>query len=264
MSRVMRDLNTVRHGATIALTDFRWFYSWRTWTGGWLVRMVCQVAFYSLIGVTVGGDDYVAFIVLGAALMVCVTETLMTVASTTWDQVSGTLPLLVSSPVEPVFFYLGRSIMWPASAVVTTSVAVFGVSAYLGIGWTLAGVGMTILLIVLVALTSYFIALTLGALALLVPGARNVISALATMLITCFCGAVVPVDYWPQVVAWVAQAVPVTHGLEAVRAVQAQASADAVGSAARTTAFVGLGWFVAASLMFRWVYARARRGGVLE
>lgn len=260
MSRIARDLVTVRHGASIALTDFRWFYSWRTWTGGWLVRMVCQVAFYSLIGVTVGGADYVAYIVIGVALMVCVTETLMTVASTTWDQPMGTLPLLVSSPVEPAFFYFGRSIMWPVSAVVTTSVVLFAMSAYLGIAWPLAGIAVVVAIIALVAVSSYCLALTLGAAALLAPGARNVMSAVATMSITSFCGAVVPVDYWPPVVQWLAQAVPVTHGLDAVRGVQESADTSVVVRAAAATALTGLGWFVAASVGFRHVYARARQG----
>jgi ABC-2 type transport system permease protein len=259
----MRAARTMRQGAVIAIADFRAFYTWRTWLGGWLVRILFQVIFYLLLAAMVGDAEYVAYVVIGAALMVSVAEAMMTAASTTWDIPLGTLPLLAASPANPGFFYVGRSIHWPTSAVATTSIALLSLSPFVGISWSPVQVVLVVLLVAVSALSTYGMALVVGAAALLAPGARNVMSTIVTMATTAFCGAVVPVAFWPPAVQWAAQAIPVTHGLEAVRLVHAEAGIGEVASAAGLAVLVGLSWLTLALVAFNALFTRARRGSAL-
>ncbi|MBW5248099.1 ABC transporter permease [Streptomyces sp. P01-B04] len=256
----LRVMTAVRQGFIVARTDFAWFYTWKTWLGGWLVRVLCQVAFYSIIGVTVGDPDYVVHVVLGAALMICVAESLMTVASTTWDLNLGTFPLLAASPVVPGGYYFGRSMMWPLSATATTSIAIFTMSLFFDLHWTAADVPLVVVLVLLTSFATYCMALVIGAVALLAPGARNVMSAVVTMAITAFCGAVVPVDFWPSGVGWAAQAVPVTHGLNAIRHLESGADLGVVARSAGLVALVGVVWLTVAMIAFRGLFNHSRRG----
>lgn len=260
MTNLKNAASVVHHGAVIAIADFASVYSWKTWLGGWLIRMVSQVAFYSLIAGMVGDANYVVFVVLGAAMMVCVAESFMAVASTTWDQHLGTLPLLVSAPVQPGWFYLGRSVMWPVSATATSSVSILIMSIFFNISWTVPQVIGAFFVLLATSFANYTVALFVGCLALVAPGARNVMSAVATMSITTFCGAMVPVTYWPQAVQWVANTIPVTHGLTAMRHLHAGAAASDVWLALFLTVGCGIGWCVVAFVAFNSLFNRSKNG----
>ncbi|WP_328904150.1 ABC transporter permease [Streptomyces sp. NBC_00441] len=253
----------VRQGALVAAYDFRAFYTWKTWAGAWLVRILCQVTFYSLLAASLGDDAYVAYVVVGAAMMAGVAETFMAVASSTWDVDAGTLVPLAGSPAEPGLYFLGRSLSWPLSATATTSVAALVLAIPFPVGWTPLRSPVLVLLILLSMLATYGMALLFGALALLAPGARNVISTVVTLATTAFCGALVPVGHWPTAVGVVAQGVPVTHGLTAVRGLADGEAATTIAASAGLTALTGLVWLLAALAAFRLLRSRSRRGGVL-
>ncbi|SES37290.1 ABC-2 type transport system permease protein [Lentzea xinjiangensis] len=81
---------------------------WKAWTFGLLVRMLAQVAFFSLIGVVVGADaGGMRFLVIGNAIMTCVIESTMVVASSSWERFAGTLPLLVAAPARLLWVFVG-------------------------------------------------------------------------------------------------------------------------------------------------------------
>ncbi|MFD6948903.1 hypothetical protein A6A08_03345 [Nocardiopsis sp. TSRI0078] len=256
-----RTAATVRQAAVLARTDLSVVYTWRTWLFGWLVRLLTQVVFYSMVGVLVGDPEYTVYVVLGAAVLVCVAETMLATASTCWDKHQGTLGLLAASPVEPGLFFFGRSLGWPASTTVTTSVALLAVPPFFGVTWSPWQVPVLVGVVALTALSSYCMTLLLGSVALVFSQARNVISTIATLYVTAFSGAMVPLEYWPVPIRRVAQALPATHGLEAVRLVEGGGSAVQVLASLGLTALVGLGWFTAAFFSFRLVFARARTGG---
>jgi ABC-2 type transport system permease protein len=256
---------TLRQGSVVAYADFKAFYTWRSWAGGWLVRLLFQVAFYSLLASMVGDRDYVTYVVLGTAMLICVTEPMMAVASTTWDRLFvRSAPLLAASPVEPGIFYAGRSLQWPCSAVATTAIALAVMSQFFDISWSVAQLPVLLLLLILNAFAGYCVALVIGACALLAPGFRNVLSNIVIMLTTAFCGAIVPVSFWPAPIQWLVQVLPATHGIEAVRQLQADAAAATVGSAVAATLLAAAGWFVVALVLFRLLFDYARRTGDLH
>ena len=256
---------TVRQSAVIAHADFRAFYTWRTWLFGWLIRLICQVVFYTMIGLLVADADYTRYIVLGAAVSLCVAETMLAVASTCWDRHLGTMGLLTASPIEPGLHYFGRSLQWPASAAATTSIAVLAIPPFFGITWTWWQVPVLVGVVVLTCLSTYCMTLLVASSALVFAEARNVISTVTTLSVTAICGAMVPVGFWPLPLQWVAQALPVTHGLAAVRAVADGAPAIVVLAALGWMLSTAACWFVLAMVSFRWVFARSRAGdGTLD
>lgn len=251
---------TVGQSAVIARADFHHSYTWKTWLFGWLVRLLCQVVFYTAIGLLVADPEYTLYIVLGAAIMTCVTETTMAVATTCWDGHAGTMGLLAASPVEPGLHFFGRSLQKPASAVVTTSIAVLALPPLFGIAWSWWQMPVLVGIVLLTVLGTYCLTLVLGAAALLFGQARNVISAVAVMCTTAICGAMVPVEFWPVPLQWAAQTLPVTHGLAAVRGVEAAAPAAAVLVSVGWVLLTAACWLTLAIAAFRQVFARNRAG----
>lgn len=256
---------TVRQSAVISQADFRAIYTWRTWMFGWLVRLLCQVVFYTMIGLLVADPEYTRYVVLGAALTLCVAETMMAVASTCWDRHMGTMGLLTASPIEPGLHYFGRSLQWPASATATTSIAVLALPPFFGITWTWWQVPVLVGIVAQTCLSTYCMTLLVASLALVFAEARNVISAITTMSVTAICGAMVPVTFWPLPLQWAAQALPATHGLAAVRSVAEGDPASAVLTALGWMLLTAACWLTLAMMAFRRVFARSRAGtGTLD
>lgn len=255
-------MRAFHQGTVVAFADLRAFYTWRTWFGGWLIRVLCQVLFYSLLASLVGDEAYVTYVVLGAALMIGVTEAMLTSASTTWDLYLGTPPLLAAAPAGTGFYFVGRSIQWPTSGVASTCIALSVLSPLLGVSWDPWQVPVGVLLVAISTFSTYGMALVVGAAALTRPGARNVMSSVTVLGVNAFCGVVTPVDYWPAAVRALAQTVPLTHGLEALRRLES-GSAEAIATAAGLAVLTGLCWTALALLAFHVLFARARRGGSL-
>jgi hypothetical protein len=76
-----------------------------------------------------------------------------------------------------------------------------------------------------------------------------------------FGGVDVPVSYWPTAPRLLAQILPVTHGLQAVRGVLGGAPAGTIFGWIGEEALVGIGWLIAAAISYRLVVSYARRRG---
>ncbi|MDF3147280.1 MULTISPECIES: ABC transporter permease [unclassified Streptomyces] len=263
MGRLVEASGAVRQGAVVATEDFRAFYTWRTWLGGWLVRLLCQVLFFSQLATLVGDPGYVVHVVVGASLLVGVLQAMQGASTMVRDILLGTLPLLAASPVEPGCFFLGRSLCWPLSGVVSSSIALLTLSPLFGASWTLTQVPLLVLLVLLTTLATYCVALVLGAVALVVPMANNLLSALGTMATTVLCGAITPVHFWPGPVQAVAQTIPATHGLSALLLLEADAGFGPAAYAAGRAALAGVCWLALGLVCYRLLFRHARRGGSL-
>jgi ABC-2 type transport system permease protein len=251
----------LRHAAIAGFEDLRSLYSWKTWTTGWLLRMVCQVVFYSLLGRLIGDDAQVHYLVIGNAVMLCATTVIFVVQSTTWERFAGTLPLLVAAPASPLVVLFGRSVQWLPDALATSLTALLIVGPIFGLPLPMPRALLVIPLLVLVTLSTYMMGAVFGSLVLRWTKARNLVSNVVAALMMAVCGVNVPVSVFPAWVQAVAGVLPLTHGLRAVRGVLAG------GPVAREAALevaVGLGWFAVAAASFRWFAEGGRKDGSLE
>ncbi|MFE9647458.1 ABC transporter permease [Streptomyces sp. NPDC006365] len=263
MGRLVAAAGAVRQGTVVTVEDFRAYYTWRTWLGGWLVRLLCQVLFFSQLATLVGDSAYVVHVVVGASLMVGVLQAMQGASTMVRDILLGTLPLLAASPAEPGCFLLGRSLCWPLSGVASSSIVLLTMSPFFGASWTLLQVPLVVLLVLLTTLATYCMAMVLGALALIVPTANNLLSSLGNMATTVLCGAITPVHFWPGPVQAVAQALPATHGLSALLLLDADAGLGPTAWAAGHAVLAGLCWLALGLAAYRLLFSRARRGGSL-
>ncbi|WP_035803605.1 ABC transporter permease [Kitasatospora mediocidica] len=264
MSALVQSLRVVGYSARNAAADFAATYTWRSWTFGWVGRMLSQVVFFTLAGRVLGAPDQARSRFIGNAVMTCVVEAMMVVASSVWERRAGTLPLLVASPADlaPVFF--GRSLQWIASGVATSSIALLALGPLFGIDWTAVQIPAVVLLQLLTAVGSYCFGLVLGVLVLNAPQLRNIASNVAYLAMMSFCGIQVPVDYWPAPIRLLAAVLPVTYGVRAMTALSAGGPAGAVWRPAAAVLLLGAGWLAAAFVAFRVFAERGRRDGSLE
>jgi ABC-2 type transport system permease protein len=255
----MQILGVVRYSAANAWADFRASYTWWSWTFGWLGRMLAQVTFFAFVGILLGSPEQLRYLVVGNAVMTCVVESMSVVASSSRERSEGTLPLLSAAPARLGWVFLGRSVQWPISGSLTSLVSLLVLAPAFGVRWTLAQVPALVALVLLTALTTYAVGLFLSPFVLTASGARNIVSNAAYLLMMAICGVQVPVSFWPGWVQGLAETLPLTHSLAAVREIAAGGPAATVLSQAGLAAVCGIAWLAAALLAFRWLEEHARR-----
>jgi ABC-2 type transport system permease protein len=256
-------VGVVAASARIARADLAVTYTWRTWTFGWLVRMVAQALYFTLLGETLGGGHAAAFLVLGNGLMVCVVECMMVVASTARERESGTLILLAAAPAPPLLTFFGRGLYWPLSGTATSVVALLALGPVFSVHWTIAQVPLLVLTVAVTAMCTYCVGLVLAALVLHRVVLRNLVSNVAYLVMMAICGAEVATTYWPKPIGWAAHAFPLTYTLQALRAL-AEPSSGGVALPLARAVVVAAAWTVAAAVAFGLVVRRGRRTAQLD
>ena len=256
-------VDILRHAALAGIQDLRSLYTWKTWATGWLLRLVCQVIFYSLLGRLIGDEAQVHYLVVGNAVMLCATTVIFVVQSTTWERFAGTLPLLIAAPASPLVVLFGRSVQWIPDALATSLAALLVVGPLFAVPLPWPRTLVVLPLLVLVTLSTYMMGAVFGSLVLRWTNARNLVSNVVAALMMAVCGVNVPVSVFPGWVGTVATVLPLTHGLRAIRATLAGAGAGVAREAALEIV-VGMGWFAVAAASFRWFAEGGRKDGSLE
>ncbi|KOX14237.1 ABC transporter permease [Nocardiopsis sp. NRRL B-16309] len=261
--------DVLRAGITVGVADLTKRYTWITWGLGWLLRGCLEVTFFALIGVLLGRADIVTFLVIGRGLFLACLEMLLVVQTVAWERQAGTLPLLMISPsrVWPVF--VGRACQWFPSAVVTPMIVLLVLGPFFGVSFSLAGAVFLLPAVLVTALGSFGFALTVAAVSMRWPDARNLISNLTQLVIALGCGVFVPITFWPTVVQYVVQVVPLTHTIQAVRDIEAGAggwgqSAVAAGTPLLMALALGAAWFVLGVLLVERHAATGRADGSID
>ena len=266
--RLTGPFRVIRYSTANAWADMWVMYSPLSWTLGWLGRVVVQVVFFAMIGLLLDSPGAVQFLFVGNAVMLTAMEAMMCVPSTTWERHQGTLPLLVASPARLWPVFVGRSVQWLPSGVATASVALLAVGPAFGVSWTPAQAVAVVGCLMVVAVTTYCLGLVLAAVVLAAMHLRNLVSNLAITLMMLLCGVMVPVSFWPGWVQAIAQAVPLTHGLAAVRTLAgAPGGAPVLGEVAGDllrAGGIGAAWLLLAALLLERLAAAGRRSGSIE
>ncbi|HUH15919.1 MAG TPA: ABC transporter permease, partial [Gaiellaceae bacterium] len=257
-------LHVAGRAARTGYQDYKVIYTWKTWLAGWYLRVLAQVAFFALIGELLGSRERTHFLLVGTAVFLASAGTFVAVASTAWERWSGTLPLLVASPTRPVLVFSTRSLYFVVDAVLTSLGAFFVAAPLFGLELPWPRVLLVVPLVGVVALASYALAIAVGGIAVRLPSVRNVASNVTTLTMLTVCGVVVPVGFYPAPVQWLAQALPLTHGLAAVRDLLAGEPLAALLPNVGLEVLVGLAWLGVALLTFDRLASSGRRDGSIE
>jgi ABC-2 type transport system permease protein len=247
-----------------ARADLAAIYTWRTWLAGWLLRVLAQVVFFALLGRLLGSPATARFLVVGNSVAIVVMEAMLVIASSTWERAAGTLPLLVAAPGRLPLVFVGRSAQWLADGVACATVAFVVVGALFGVPMPFPRVLLVVPLIALVGAATYALGLVVAAVVLRAMGLRHVASNSGYLLLMAVTGVEVPRSYWPGWLQGLAQVLPVTHGLDAIRAVVGDGPLSVVARDAAAELAVGVGWLIVAMVAFTRLAESGRRDGSIE
>lgn len=260
----MTTARILRHAALSGYRDYANIYTWKTWLAGWYVRVLAQVVFFALIGRLLDSTEQVHYLLIGNAVMLAGIGSLFAVAGTTWERYQGTLPLLVASPSPPVVVFLGRSAWALTDGFISSLGAFFVVAPLFGLPLPWPNTLLLIPLLLLVSLSTYALGTFLGGLVLRAMSARNVVANLTWGTIFAIGGVNVPVSFYPEPVQWLANVLPLTHGLQAIRDVLSGVGGSEILLDVALEALVGVAWLTASLFTFNRLAERGRRDGSIE
>lgn len=244
--------------------DYQTIYTWKTWLVGWFLRVVAQVSFFGLIGQLLGSQQATEFLVVGNAVLLAALGTMFSIASTSWERWQGTLPLLVACPTGSVLVFLGRSTFWIPDAISSSLGTFFVCAAIFDIALPWPSVLLVVPLVTLVALSTYCLGVFLGGLVVRNPNLRNLVANLTWLTMAAICGVNVPLSFDPEPLRWLANGLPLTHGLQAIRGIVDGEAASTIAVQAGLEAVVGAIFLALAFLTFDRFAERGRRDGTIE
>jgi ABC-2 type transport system permease protein len=247
----------------LGLGEIRTIYTWRAWFTGWILRLVAQVSFFGAFGFLLGErTQVVAFLLIGNSMLVVCMEVSIVVVTVAFERGSGTLPLLAATPVGAPVAYLGRGIQWVVTGVLTGTLMLLVVPRFFGLGVPVGKVLLAVPLILLVAVSCYGYSCTLATFVVRNPGRMWIAVNLGYLLVMTLGGIDVPRTFWPEAVRIAGGLLPMSHGLEAIRAVLAAQGLP--WAQVGLEALVGAGWFAVSLLLYRQFVASGRRSGKLD
>lgn len=260
----MTSLRILRYAALAGAQDYFAIYTWKSWLGGWYVRVLAQVTFFALVGRLLESEAQTQFLLLGNAVMIAASEGVWAVNMVRWEQAAGTVSLLVASPSSPVTIFAARGIYMVADGVLSTIGALFVVAPVFGVDLPWPRVLLVIPLTLLVAFAAYSLGILLGGFVLRVPGVRNIAVNVTNTILMALCGVNVPLAFSPEPFESFAKILPVTHGLQAIREVVDGAAPSDILVSVGAQVLVILVWISLALLLFNRLAYRGRRDGRID
>lgn len=261
MTHVRQWWRVLSYAAINGFLFFAAIYTWRSWTFGLLGRMITQVAFFASIGRLLGSTQQVKYLLVGNAVMVAANGALTVIQTTSRERNMGTLILLVASPSSPVLVIMGGTSWFIANGLLTSigSLAIVAPMFDVAIPW--ARLPELLALMVLVTVSMYMAGTFVGGVVMRFTGMQRSAFNLARLTVMALCGVSIPRSFYPDPIRHLADLLPLTHGLEAIREVFDDGRASYILGQAALEAVVGAGWLLLALLTFSRMADAGRRNG---
>lgn len=236
-------------------------YTWRSWTFGWMLRLVSQVLFFAAMGLLVGGDELILYAFVGNVIAAAANWGLAVGPDTAWERFNGTLPLLVAAPRSLLPVFGGRSAFHIVKGA-GEGLLIFGILAPL-IGfrgrWWWLPVGMLVAVI-----GTYGLGLAIAAFSINRYRISNLVYNLVFYTLVAIGGVNVPTSVFPGWVQGVAAVLPLHHALLGSRELLANGLTAVAMSELGAELTIGLAWMVVGLIGFRNVGEGGRRDGTLD
>jgi ABC-2 type transport system permease protein len=239
------------------------------WLSPWIliptfiVEPVFQILFFAYVGRDAGvGSD--TFFLVGNAIQFASIPCLFAMGNTiSGERYSQTLSLLLVSPARRIPLFLGRALPVIVNGLMCSLIA-------LGLGALILGVSIPMgslpLLVVVVAVSAFSctgLGLVAAALALRVRETA-VLSNLVMGVLLIFCGVNVALSALPSWMAAVGRVLPLTHGIEAARALVGGARWSRVAALVTDEAAIGVVYLLIGLGMLKWFEVESRRSATLD
>jgi ABC-2 type transport system permease protein len=260
----MSNMRIFYFGALVGWRDFSIFWNWKTWTLGWLVRVGAAAATWVLLGRVVGSEDLVRFLLIGNIISAGAGAAAFAIPASTWDRNDGTYPLLIVAPNSVFLSILGRTIVWGINGILTSFAALVILNLVFSQSFDNLPFKYFALAITIACFSAYCFSALIGTLITPYPQIRNIALTLVAFTITAICGVSVPVSFWPEMIQWIAEIMPVTHALHGTRALISGSSQAEFFKHLLFEAFVGTGWLLLGLLLIKGMINRGRKKGSVD
>jgi ABC-2 type transport system permease protein len=261
----MSRLRLMRNAFDLGIADARVFWSsWRVWLLTWILRVVTSAATWVLLGRLIGSEAVLHFLLIGQGVIVGTQSAGFAVPASAWDRMSGTYPLLVIAPPSLVPLIMGRSAVWMANGIASSLFTFAILLPLFRVPAAPAGLALLPLFVLVICASSYCLFLFLGCFIVRAPQLRNLVHSCATLLISAICGVAVPTAFWPGWVQLAARALPVTHGLAALRSTLERGPTAGAAQGLLLECVVGACWLALACLTMDRMADAGRRDGSIE
>jgi ABC-2 type transport system permease protein len=251
-------------GLRVGYADFREFWTLRSWLFGWMLRISTNAFAWVLLGRMLGSPPKQSFLLIGNATAAGAAAALWAANAVTWARYDGVHPLMIASPTSLLPGVLGRSAIWLFNGIATSLVTFALLTLSFGVRAPATALLALPVLVTLVCASSYAFGAFLGAMIGRFIQLRNIVLDLGGTLYLAVCGVSVPVSFWPAPVPQLAQVLPVTHGLTAIRGLFDGASAAYVLRQASWELLVAGGWLAASMLLLDRMAEAGRADGSIE
>jgi ABC-2 type transport system permease protein len=228
-------------------------------------RPILQALFFVILARTAGGPELARFALVGNAMgNAAITSLVMLGVSIEVEKWAGTLPLLIAAPASWLPLMVGRAMagyLESLLGVATTFVVLlpFMAGADLPLDRLLLAVPIMLLTIVSIGGLGWL----LGAITLPMR-VGLLMSNMVAYAMFVVCGVNFPIEALPPLLQTIGRLLPLTHGLQAIRAVVDGASYLEVAPIIGREVVVGAVYSAAAWAAFRQRLQAARRTGQLE
>ena len=258
------DLRVMGRAAYMSLYDYFGLYNPKAYVLTWIPRVVLEALFYALLSSFIGGQSYLAFMLVGLAGYRTLHSTVtFTSGSVTGELFNGTVPLLVGAPTDPIIVLTGRNLAWMFHGL-STGVITMAVAVALGVQLTVTSALGVLFVLVVIELSAFGLGLFVGSVVLRFPGFGNLVGNIVGFTLFAIAGVTTPLAVLPSAVQTVALALPLSHGLLALRAIVAQADAEITVPLVTQEILIGALYLLLATFSYRLFLDRARRRGTLD
>lgn len=253
-----------RQGLVVGIHDFREFWSWRTWLCGWMLRILTHASAWVLLGKLLESQEQLEYLLVGNAVAAGATASLWASNSVSWNRYDGTHTLQVIARGSLLPAAMGRSAVWLLNGIFTSLTTLLVLLAAFGYRPAAASAWLVPLVVVIICTSVYCFALLLGSLVSLNTKLRNPVLDISSTLFMAFCGVSVPIGFWPEPIVSIVQLLPLTHGLEGVRALVTGAPLSVAAGAVGLELLVGATWLVVSLLCMDRLAEAGRADGSIE
>jgi len=189
-----------------------------------ILAPVTQVIFFTLLGRATGGNA--AYYVIGNSTELAVTSGIFGVIQViVTERRMGTLSQLMMAPTSSAVTFYGRGLFLILDGLTSIAVGFFAGAVLFGLDFAhVDWVGLVVALVITCFSVSG-LGLTLGVMGLVGTDLNLLLNAALSLLLV-ICGVNFPIERLPGPIQVLAQVLPLTHGLVAVRAAFAGHTSD--------------------------------------
>lgn len=260
----MRTLRVSWYAVVSGAYDYFAIFTLKSWVFGWMVRALSQVTFFALIGKLLRSDQQTDFFLIGNSVMLGAMGGIFAINMTTAERANGTLSLLVASPSRPVVVFASRGVYVMIDSVFSALLCLFIVGPVFGLSFPWPRVLAVVPLMLVVGVSAYCFSTFLAGMILRWREINGLVVNTTIVSLMALCGVNVPVGFFPPALEWVARLLPITNGLESIRALLDGSPWTTVAAHAGAEVAVASGWLLLALATFGRFVAHGQRDGSLE